>query len=363
MPSPASESVALNCQVRARRETLHRRPSELAQQCGITRQALHSIESGAYVPNTVISLKLAQALSCRVEDLFTLPEAQFSARLIGDALPTGGRVQLAWVGTHLLAFPVSGEAGWGQPADGTVSGCAPLTAQPEQVEVQLFADQGVPRRTGVLVGCDPSLGVAASHVGRLNPETRLLWQSASSLKCAAVAGARRGPRGGHSPVGRALGRLEPAVRPARAARSAGASVHPLVVGTGPDGRAGQSARSFRARRICSRPGLRMVNREKGSGSRTLLDAWLAELHLPVAGAPPSFPATATRPTATWKPPGRWPPDGPTRLPARAPPRWRWAWTSCRCKRERFDLVVPRAAPGPPGHRGADRGGANVHIPG
>lgn len=74
MNTSAAGPPPLGCQVRARRESLHLRPGELALTCGITRQALHAIETGAYVPNTVVSLRLAQALACRVEDLSQLPE-------------------------------------------------------------------------------------------------------------------------------------------------------------------------------------------------------------------------------------------------------------------------------------------------
>jgi len=44
--------------------------SELAE---VSRKSINAIENGVYVPSTVLALKIAQKLSCRVEDLFKLP--------------------------------------------------------------------------------------------------------------------------------------------------------------------------------------------------------------------------------------------------------------------------------------------------
>jgi putative transcriptional regulator len=44
----------------------------MAQQIGVSRQTVHAIESGKYVPSAELALKLAQALECKVEDLFSL---------------------------------------------------------------------------------------------------------------------------------------------------------------------------------------------------------------------------------------------------------------------------------------------------
>ena len=46
--------------------------SELAEQAGITRQAIYAIEANQYLPSTQISLQLAKVLNCQVEDLFCL---------------------------------------------------------------------------------------------------------------------------------------------------------------------------------------------------------------------------------------------------------------------------------------------------
>lgn len=45
---------------------------ELAEQVQVSRQTIVSIESGKYVPSTVLALKLAHKLGCTVADLFVL---------------------------------------------------------------------------------------------------------------------------------------------------------------------------------------------------------------------------------------------------------------------------------------------------
>jgi putative molybdopterin biosynthesis protein len=53
---------------------------ELASQAGITRQAVHAIETNQYLPTTAVALRLADALGCRVEDLFRLLPKKTSLR-------------------------------------------------------------------------------------------------------------------------------------------------------------------------------------------------------------------------------------------------------------------------------------------
>ena len=44
----------------------------LADKIGVSRQTINSIESGRYVPSTVLALKLASVLNVTVEELFEL---------------------------------------------------------------------------------------------------------------------------------------------------------------------------------------------------------------------------------------------------------------------------------------------------
>ena len=47
---------------------------ELAQRIGVSRQSINAIESGRYVPSTVLALKMAQVFGKPVEEVFILDE-------------------------------------------------------------------------------------------------------------------------------------------------------------------------------------------------------------------------------------------------------------------------------------------------
>jgi putative transcriptional regulator len=44
---------------------------ELAEQVGVTRQTIISMEKGNYVPSVVLALRLAQVFDCQIESIFT----------------------------------------------------------------------------------------------------------------------------------------------------------------------------------------------------------------------------------------------------------------------------------------------------
>jgi len=46
---------------------------ELSESAGVSRKSINAIENGIYVPSTVLALKIAITLKCKVEDLFKLP--------------------------------------------------------------------------------------------------------------------------------------------------------------------------------------------------------------------------------------------------------------------------------------------------
>ena len=46
---------------------------ELTEAAEVSRKSINAIEKGVYVPSTVLALKIAKTLGCKVEDLFKLP--------------------------------------------------------------------------------------------------------------------------------------------------------------------------------------------------------------------------------------------------------------------------------------------------
>lgn len=47
---------------------------DLADAVEVSRQTIHAIETGKFVPSTVLALKLAQRFAIRVEELFALED-------------------------------------------------------------------------------------------------------------------------------------------------------------------------------------------------------------------------------------------------------------------------------------------------
>lgn len=48
--------------------------AELAEQVGVSRKTINTIENRVFVPSTVLALKLARVLECDVEVLFQLED-------------------------------------------------------------------------------------------------------------------------------------------------------------------------------------------------------------------------------------------------------------------------------------------------
>lgn len=167
----------ITCRVKEFRMTKGWSQEALATHLDIRRQAVYDIESGRYLPNTAIALRLARLFGCRVEDLFiapALPENEpvhlFSA---GNAPST--RLALARVRGRLIGFPLKGmeSIAFGlQSADGLLnpdqkSAC--LLALPDRLDKSIF-----------LMGCDPAFEILAAHVTRMAPEMRIHCRFASS---------------------------------------------------------------------------------------------------------------------------------------------------------------------------------------
>ncbi len=254
--------------------------AELAQRAGLTRQAISAIEAGQYVPNTVVALRLARVLDCPVEDLFSLPDRsrQVEAELLGTATSSSpGRVQLARVGSRLLARPLTGVSGAVTTADGIVKGSDRVAGQ--RALVDLLVDPRVIENTAVVAGCDPSLALIGAHLMRRYPTYRLLWVQGGSM--AALHALQRGevhaagthlrdPESGEDNV--------PYVRRELAGRRATLVTlsrwqQGLIVAAG-------NPKGIREVADLLRPDVTIVNRELGSGGRTLLDARLAAVGVP-----------------------------------------------------------------------------------
>ena len=157
--------------VRQLRQARGLEQAELARLCGVSRQTVSSIERGRTDPSTALSLALAAALRCRVEDLFWLAEGGSLEVEVAPPLaagPRGSRAAVACIDGRFVAHAL--------PADDLATTADALL--PARGRTARLLRPAAALREGLLaVGCDPALGLLAAH---LAPRQRLVWLQASS---------------------------------------------------------------------------------------------------------------------------------------------------------------------------------------
>lgn len=93
----------------------------------------------------------------------------------------------------------------------------------------------------MLVECDPSLGLAASYVARHSPGVRVLWRLASSLEALRALARGEAYAAGIHLWEASTGVSNPGAVERELAGHKMHLLHPLSLGIGADGGAGQSA--------------------------------------------------------------------------------------------------------------------------
>ena len=66
----------LSNRLRALRAELGLTQAELAERVGVSRKTINTVENGVFVPSTVLALKLAHALGCTVEGIFSVEDEE-----------------------------------------------------------------------------------------------------------------------------------------------------------------------------------------------------------------------------------------------------------------------------------------------
>lgn len=61
--------------IRVERAIMKITQADLAERIGVSRQTIHAIETGKFVPSAVLAMKIAAYFKKRVEDIFTLEDA------------------------------------------------------------------------------------------------------------------------------------------------------------------------------------------------------------------------------------------------------------------------------------------------
>jgi putative molybdopterin biosynthesis protein len=252
---------------------------ELAARAGITRQAVSSIESNLYLPTTGVALHLAAVLACRVEDLFSLVEAEdiVEGKLLGH-LPQSDvkglpiRVKVSKVGSKTVVRPVSGlgEAlSFTVPTDGYVVGAHGQTSG-ATVSVRLSRDRQAIEQAISVAGCDPAIFLAGEHMRRHKDQTSLVgWTMGSMAALRAMQQGEVHVAGVHlfdSTMGESnLPFLRRVLK--------GSNYEVVTFATWEEGLLVQAGnpKSIRAIDGVVGPHVTLVNREEGAGARLLLD--------------------------------------------------------------------------------------------
>lgn len=68
------EHQELTNQIKVQRAIKNITQEELAGQIGVTRKTINTIETGKFIPSTILAIKLARFFGMKVEELFTLKD-------------------------------------------------------------------------------------------------------------------------------------------------------------------------------------------------------------------------------------------------------------------------------------------------
>jgi len=256
--------------------------ADLASEVGVSRQTIYAMEAGSYVPNTIVALKLARALGTTVEDLFQIeaeaapPAPSCEAVLIGGPSYEGQPVQLCQVGGQMVAVAPDALDWSLPPADAVLLTKPRASSKPAHVRVQPFHARLELSKRLLVAGCDPGISVLARHMRRSGIELILINRNSTValdlLKQGLVHIA-----GTHLRDDASDASTVPSVRRLFDRRSVaiiGFSnwEQGLVVARG-------NPKAIHTVGDLARKAISIVNREKGSAVRFLLDRELARLSL------------------------------------------------------------------------------------
>ena len=260
----------LETSLRRLRSSASKSQTKLAHEIGISRQAYSAIENEISTPSTEVALRLAAALATTVESLFRLrpldppPSARLTNPLPLDPIV---RADVHQIGDQWIARPLSGTPSRPAVTKSFSLANALIRAGTSADEAEIHQLEQTSTKTLVAVGCDPSIAIVAAHLQSHGVE--LSWcemGSAAALQQLAIGNAH--VAGCHlfdRPTGQynlpAISRYLPfpTTTITFAVWDQG-----LVVAPG-------NPKQVRGIEDLARPGTVTVNRELGSGSRTLLD--------------------------------------------------------------------------------------------
>jgi putative molybdopterin biosynthesis protein len=242
------------------------------------------VEANQYSPATSVALHLARALRCRVEELFSLKTGGeiVDGELLGS-IPKGAdkvRAQVTQVGDRLLVRPLDGFGeltSLSATADGLIVGSS---SDGKHVKVQLFKDREVVRRKIVAAGCDPAMFLAAEYLRKQDKENLMPCLMGNSNALGALKRGEVHVAGVHLADERSGAWNLPDLK----RHLGGMDFIVVTFAHWEEGLIVQQSNPKKIRGVAdlARSGVRVVNRERGSGARRLLDRQLESCGTPPA---------------------------------------------------------------------------------
>jgi putative molybdopterin biosynthesis protein len=238
----------------------------LAKLAGITRQTIYSIEAGNYVPNTTVALQLGKILEVSVEELFSLATESVAAPKpvnVDFITPAcaGQPVQLCRVGNRTIGVAAPPQHLMFPPADAIVI---------DGSKAQAFPGDSNDEKRLLIAGCDPGISLLAQHldvvIAPCTSRQALQWLKQGRVH---VAGThlRDSATGDYNlPI---VKHLFPQ-----------GTVKVVTFAVWQQGLVTRTGSNIRGVEDLARKDVRLINREKGAGSREVLDQ-----HLRAAGIP------------------------------------------------------------------------------
>ena len=247
--------------------------SDLARRAHVSRQTIYAIEAGTYVPNTEVALRLARELEVGVEDLFALPEeasasgTRVTADYLGRQPPAIGQAARACqIGSRWVTIPVDARPHHLPHADAVITSAA----RGSKAKIELFSDRANMRNQIVLAGCDPASGLLAHMVGEISGVDVVHAPASSRLALEWLKQGKVHIAGSHLEDPKSSEFNLPFVR----RRFAGRDIAVVTFASWEEGFVVLPGNPKRIRTVedLGRKDIAVVNREPGSGSRSLLDS-------------------------------------------------------------------------------------------
>lgn len=268
--------------LKERRQAAGLTQQQLAAMAGITRQSVAAVETGQYSPATSVALQLARALECRVEDLFSIKtggevvEGELLGTLPNNSDPM--RAQMIRVGHRLLVRPLDGAGelrSLAASADGLI---VDARANLKAVGVRLLKDRDIINGQIAIGGCDPAMFLAAQLLAKRKNNHLVPCVMGNG---AALAALKRGEVHAAGVHLTARDTQDPATKELqRSFRALDCLVvtfahweQGILVGRGNPKNIASVADFAHAK-------IKIINREKGSGARRLLDHALRAAGVP-----------------------------------------------------------------------------------